>query len=151
MRDITSLNYALKVYNKGKANNAYIIGFILNNEVYIVKRKTLPTSALYMDNGNLRMRIGTKTLCKWVASGKAIYCMQYHELLGYKDKSIKCNNIGEMIERYITELHGQKWEKDYIKFYEDADLTVGKRKYSIKYANNSTIARQASLKVCAKM
>jgi len=57
-------------------------------------------------------------------------------------------NKGEIVEKLITELFGQTWEKDNIPFTEDGDLTVNGIAYQIKYEkatfiNEKQMARMA--------
>ena len=57
-------------------------------------------------------------------------------------------NKGEIVEKLITELFGQHWEKDNVAFTKDGDLTVNGIAYQIKYEkatfiNEKQMARMA--------
>lgn len=51
-------------------------------------------------------------------------------------------NRGEVVEKVITELFGQIWEKDTIPFTEDGDLTVDNIAYQIKYEKATFITEK---------
>ena len=142
---VTSLNHAIAKYNAKKKCNAYIIGFLYADTVFVYNTKVLPHKALYMDCGNLRMHFSEALKRKLIVSKNCTKFCSLDKLITYIDKSIKCNSLGEAFERMITEYHNQKWYKDYVPFYKGNDLTVNDIGYSIKFANKCTIARQKSL------
>lgn len=58
-------------------------------------------------------------------------------------------NKGEIIEKLITELFGQVWEKDNIPFTEDGDLTVDNIAYQIKYEKATFINEKQMARMVA--
>ena len=60
-------------------------------------------------------------------------------------------NKGEIIEKLITELFGQVWEKDNIPFTEDGDLTVDNIAYQIKYEKATFINEKQMARMVAQL
>lgn len=151
---VTSITEFLRRYNAKRKNNSYIIGFDYKGKVYAYTSKTLIHDGLYIDNARKSLRFRMKSVMKkkLINSKNCKYVCTIAELRSHIDTSIKCYNLGECFEKVITEMHNQKWEKDFLPYYEGSDLVVGNMHYSIKFARNCTIASQASImiKVCGK-
>lgn len=58
-------------------------------------------------------------------------------------------NKGEIVEKLITELFGQVWEKDNIPFTDDGDLTVDNIAYQIKYEKATFINEKQMARMVA--
>lgn len=53
-------------------------------------------------------------------------------------------NKGEIIEKLVTEYHGQEWEKDNVPFTDDGDLTINGIAYQIKF-ERATFINEAQM------
>lgn len=135
----------IKTYKQYVIANLFIIGFIVDNNVYAVEFKNIPPRFLKQEkasskNGggySLRLRIPTDEKMKML--NKATY-------IGTKDilKNQKYNK-GDMFEKAITELNGQRWEKDNTPFWKASDLKIGKTEIQIKL-DTATICTESNLK-----
>ena len=137
----------LNAYNATSAAAAYILGFMLNGNVYQIILNHLPEWLIGMDRestshgGALKLRIRMTTIARRrLMNMGAAYLGTVDEILSSR------KNKGEAFEKYVTEKAGQEWHKDSIPYYIDGDLTVDGIKYQIKFesaslANENTIKK----------
>ena len=135
----------LNAYNATSAAAAYILGFMLNGNVYQIILNHLPEWLIGMDRestshgGTLKLRIRMTAIARRrLMNMGAAYLGTVDEILSSR------KNKGEAFEKYVTEKAGQEWHKDSIPYYIDGDLTVDGIKYQIKFesaslANENTI------------
>ena len=137
----------LNAYNATSAAAAYILGFMLNGNVYQIILNHLPEWLIGMDRestshgGALKLRIRmTAVARRRLMNMGAAYIGTVDEILSSR------KNKGEAFEKYVTEKAGQEWHKDSIPYYLDGDLTMDGIKYQIKFesaslANENTIKK----------
>jgi hypothetical protein len=149
---IYSLDYGLRLYNKARKNNLYVIGFEYNGMIYAHFTTRLPRASLYMDtyNGFIRLDLRVSTRDVWLRSKHTYKACTVNELLTLHDETIHCHSFGEMFERYCTEKVGQTWEKDNVAFYNGCDIEHDGYKVSVKFARNATVARKVALNKIAR-
>lgn len=150
MKNLPLFNALLEKYNRLSFTHLYIFGFIFKGNVYFVETtsKILPL-ILTLDTASrgqgysirFNPTIAQKTLL--LSNGAKILCsVEYFESMVKESKY----NKGEIFEKLITEMNGQKWTKDNADFWKDGDLTVNGKSFQIKYekatfTNEKTLAR----------
>lgn len=150
MKNLPLFNALLEKYNRLSFTHLYIFGFIFKGNVYFVETtsKILPL-ILTLDTASrgqgysirFNPTIAQKTLL--LSNGAKILCsVEYFESIVKESKY----NKGEIFEKLITEMNGQKWAKDNADFWKDGDLTVNGKSFQIKYekatfTNEKTLAR----------
>ena len=150
MKNLPLFNALLEKYNRFSFTHLYIFGFIFKGNVYFVETtsKILPL-ILTLDTASrgqgysirFNPTIAQKTLL--LSNGAKILCsVEYFESIVKESKY----NKGEIFEKLITEMNGQKWTKDNADFWKDGDLTVNGKSFQIKYekatfTNEKTLAR----------
>lgn len=150
MKNLPLFNALLDKYNRLSFTHLYIFGFIFKGNVYFVETtsKILPL-ILTLDTASrgqgysirFNPTIAQKTLL--LSNGAKILCsVEYFESMVKESKY----NKGEIFEKLITEMNGQKWTKDNADFWKDGDLTVNGKSFQIKYekatfTNEKTLAR----------
>ena len=136
----------LNAYKATAAAAAYIIGFLMNGNVYSIILNDLPAWLIGMDKEStahgglrkLRIRMNTMARHRLMNMGAA-YIGTADEVLASR------KNKGEAFEQWITENAGQEWHKDSVPYFMDGDITINGIKYQIKFesaslANEKTIA-----------
>lgn len=137
----------LNAYEATTAATAYIIGFLMNGNVYAIFLKSLPVWLIGLDREStshggakkLRIRMNAIARARLMNLGAA-YIGTANEVLTSR------KNKGEAFEKWMTENAGQEWHKDSVPYYIDGDITIGGTKYQIKFesaslANENTIAK----------
>lgn len=146
----TLFNKMITDYNTLSFTHNYIYGFFFQNMVYMVETTAeIMPYILKLDKASrgagysLRFCPNTAQKMLLISKGAQILCSrEYFE--SCVNNSIY--NKGEIFEKMVTELNGQKWVKDHIPFTEDGDLTVYGKAYQIKFEkatfiNEKTLAR----------
>ena len=141
------MNNLLTAYKATTAADAYILGFILNADLYTIYLPDLPAWIVAEDRESsshggarkLRIRINTTAKARLIALGAACEGPAANILTGRKNK-------GEAFEKWLTERAGQEWHKDSVPYWKDGDLTIKGTKYQIKLdgaslANEITITK----------
>lgn len=137
----------IKNYRKFSAADSYILGFVLNKNLYMVEVAEIAPRFLNVEEAsrnqgeNLRLRL--KKAHRESLAKKAI-------CLGSADKleSEKWNK-GEIFEKEVTEYYGQKWEKDTIPFWMQGDITLNGKEVQIKL-DSATLMNTKTLKKLQK-
>lgn len=131
-------------YRAIAAAHLYIIGFELNNKLYMVTRKQVGQFLSYEQASRgqgMSLRLRLKKADKIRLANKAI-------CLGSIDRLTEtAYNKGENFERLVHEYFGQFWEKDHEPFTKCGDIRVNDVEIQIKFegatfVNEKTLARQ---------
>ena len=138
----------MKWYEKFSAADGYIIGFVMDGNLYMVEMNRIAPRFLNVEEAsrnqgeNLRLRL--KKAQKQSLAKKAI-CLGSADVLT-ADKY----NKGELFEKVVTEYYGQEWEKDTIPFYMQGDINVNGRELQIKL-DSATLANSKMLEKLKRM
>lgn len=120
-------------YTARDASDAYLIGFIHHDTVYLAKMKELPVSYVRMSQTSskkgskktLRLRLSITEKERLIAAGA--------EIFGTLDILLSTEwNRGEMLEKLITERAGQVWHKDSKPYWRGGDVTIDGVDYQVK-------------------
>lgn len=132
-------------YSELSAATSYILGFIFNHSLYMVKMPELSENFFDVEkqsekNGGgyaLRVRLNKETKKELIESGA--------EKVG-SDMDLKDSkyNKGETFEKIVTEKYGLEWEKDNIPFYVCGDISVNGEEIQVKL-DGATMCSQKSL------
>lgn len=135
----------LNAYEATTAATAYILGFLLNGNVYAITVKSLPTWLIGLDReskthggfNKLRIRMNNIARARLMNLG-ASYIGTAEEVLTMKNK-------GDAFEKWIAESLGQKWQKTSTPYFLAADVNANGERYQVKFesaslANEKTIA-----------
>ena len=150
----TLKNLMIKFYNGHSYTHSYIFGFRFGDNVWfvIVTAELLP-ELLKLDKASrgagyaLRFKPNKGQKALLMSYGAKVLCSEkYFDELTAESKY----NKGEIFEKLITELNGQKWEKDNVPFTEDGDLTVDGIAYQIKFEKASFINEKQMHKMMAE-
>lgn len=150
MTNMALLQEMIDKYNRVSYTHHYIYGFTFKGMVYAVECGTdvmpyiltldkasrgqgyalrfCPTTAIKM----FLLNHGAKVICSEQLFKDAVAASKY--------------NKGEIFEQMITNMAGQEWQKDNLKFWEAGDITIDGIAYQIKFqkatfANEATLAR----------
>lgn len=137
MQNVTIFNKQIKDYNHHSYTHEYVFGFTYKGLVYAVEttNKCLPY-VLTLDKASrgagyaLRFKPTNEQKLYLLAMGAKSICSVelFNSMVA---ESIY--NRGEIFEKIITELAGQRWEKDNVPFYMGSDLSVNGHEYQIKF------------------
>jgi hypothetical protein len=135
----------LNAYNATSAAAAYILGFMLNGNVYQIILNHLPEWLIGMDRESTSHGGARKLRIRMTAIARRRLMNMGAAYIGTVDEILSSRkNKGEAFEQWITENAGQEWHKDSIPYYIDGDITIDGTKYQIKFesaslANENTI------------
>lgn len=134
-------------YHKTQAASAYILGFILNRNVYRIALHKLGDeyfkesceSSSHGGYRKLMLHLTSFMKAKLVAQGATKMGTAVEILKNSKNKGIE-------FEKAIFAEAGQEWKQNSTPYYIDGDITIGNIKYQIKFqgasfANERTIER----------
>lgn len=137
----------LNAYEATTAATAYIIGFLMNGNVYAIFLKSLPVWLIGLDREStshggakkLRIRMNAIARARLMNLGAA-YIGTANEVLTSR------KNKGEAFEKWMTERFGQEWSKDSVPYWKDGDIDANGERYQVKFesaslANENTIAK----------
>ena len=137
----------LNAYEATSAATAYILGFLLNGNVYAIFLKSLPAWLIGLDRESsshggarkLRIRMTNIARARLMNLGAA-YIGTAEEVLASR------KNNGEAFEKWMTERFGQEWHKDSVPYWKDGDINADGERYQVKFesaslANENTIAK----------
>ena len=124
-------------YNKTAFTHHYIFGFEFKGNIYAVETtsEVLPfvTTVESAGKGNgvaLKYKPNTSIKALLMSKGAKVVCStEYFEEMVRSSKY----NRGEVYERLITEMNGQRWVKDNVPYTVDGDITIDGIAYQIKY------------------
>jgi len=116
------------------ASDAYIVGFIHHEMVYIIKMNELPerfvklnrTSSHHHGIRALRMKLTTADKESLLAAGAEIFGKA--EIL----QDARWNK-GQMLQKLIMERAGQTWRPDNKPFWEGGDVVIDGVDYQVKF------------------
>jgi 2-polyprenyl-3-methyl-5-hydroxy-6-metoxy-1,4-benzoquinol methylase len=138
-------------YNKTSFTHNYIFGFEFKGNVYAVAttNEVLPfvttvesagkgcgLALKYKPNTSIKMMLmnkGAKVICSTEYFNEIVAGCKY--------------NRGEVFERLITEMNGQRWAKDNVPYTEDGDITVNDIAYQIKFEKATFINESQMIKM----
>lgn len=151
MNTTAIFNNLMNFYREHSATTNYILGYHFDGVIYmtVTNDDVLPmvvglTKASRGNGYRLRYKPTTaqrKALMN--INANAICSVEVFNQMVEESKY----NKGEVFEKIVTEMFGQKWEKDSVPFYEDGDLTVNGIKYQIKYENASLINEKQMIRM----
>lgn len=148
MTNTTIFNKMINDYNRLSFTHEYIFGFADRGTIYAVHAKSdiLP-SVCCLDassrNGGCSLRFKpTKAQKEFLKtfSVKAVCSEKYFEEVAKNSKY----NRGEIFEKMVTEMAGQKWEKDNVPFTKGGDIEINGIAYQIKF-NKATFVNEKTL------
>ena len=137
----------IRNYELTSAADAYIIGFSVGTDAYIIKMRELRDDMVALsresskNGGAAKIRLSiTARLKKILLNAGAVRVCKVDEILSLE------NNTGEDFERWDLERNGQTWKRDRTPYWKDGDITVNGQKLQLKWENASltnedTIAR----------
>lgn len=121
----------IKTYRQFSAADNYILGFIYDKMLYMVRVAEIMPRYLNVEEAsrnqgeNLRLRL--KKAHKAQLMKKAPICLGSADCLN--DSKY---NKGEIFEKLVTEYYGQEWKKDNIPFYVQGDINLNGEEVQIK-------------------
>ena len=121
----------IKTYRQYSAADNYILGFIYEKMLYMVRVAEIMPRYLNVEEAsrnqgeNLRLRL--KKAHKAQLMKKAPICLGSADCLN--DSKY---NKGEIFEKLVTEYYGQEWTKDNIPFYVQGDINLNGEEVQIK-------------------
>ena len=121
----------IKTYRQFSAADNYILGFIYDKMLYMVRVAEIMPRYLNVEEAsrnqgeNLRLRL--KKAHKAQLMKKAPICLGSADCLN--DSKY---NKGEVFEKLVTEYYGQTWEKDTIPFWVQGDINLNGEEVQIK-------------------
>lgn len=121
----------IKTYRQYSAADNYILGFIYEKMLYMVRVAEIMPRYLNVEEAsrnqgeNLRLRL--KKAHKAQLMKKAPICLGSADCLN--DSKY---NKGEIFEKLVTEYYGQTWTKDNIPFYIQGDININGEEVQIK-------------------
>jgi hypothetical protein len=139
---MTLLNMMINQYNKKSATHNYIFGFVYKKVVYLAyeTEKILPFvtcigqgSTRYNHEKVLRFQPNNEQKILLLQNATAICSEGYFEDLVKNTKY----NRGEVFEKIVHEMNGQKWEKDRVPFWVGSDIEINGVGYQIKFQKAS--------------
>lgn len=135
----------LNAYEATTAATAYILGFLLNDNVYAITLKTLPAWLIGLDReseshggfNKLRIRMNNIARARLINLGASC--------IGTAEEVLTLKNKGDAFEKWIAESLGQKWQKTSTPYFLAADVNANGERYQVKFesaslANEKTIA-----------
>lgn len=138
----------IKAYRKYSAADNYILGFIFNHMIYMVRVAEIMPRYLNVEEAsrnqgeNLRLRL--KKAHKEQLLKKNPICLGSADCLN--DNKY---NKGEIFEKLVTEWYGQKWEKDTIPFWVQGDINLNGKEVQIKL-DSATLMNTKQIKKLQK-
>ena len=128
----------LNAYEATTAATAYIIGFLMNGNVYAIFLKSLPVWLIGLDREStshggakkLRIRMNNIARARLMNLGAA-YIGTANEVLTSR------KNKGEAFEKWMTERFGQEWSKDSVPYWKDGDIDANGERYQVKFESAS--------------
>lgn len=137
MQNITIFNKQIKDYNHHSYTHEYVFGFTYKGLVYAVEttNECLPY-VLTLDKASrgagyaLRFKPTNEQKLYLLAMGAKAICSV--ELFNNMVAD-SIYNRGEVFEKIVTELAGQRWVKDNVPFYMGSDLSANGHEYQIKF------------------
>lgn len=138
----------IKNYRKYSAADSYIVGFIYEKMLYMVRVAEIMPRYLNVEEAsrnqgeNLRLRL--KKAHKTQLMKKTPICLGSADCLN--DNKY---NKGEIFERLVTEWYGQKWEKDTIPFWVQGDINLNGKEVQIKL-DSATLMNTKQIKKLQK-
>jgi hypothetical protein len=132
-------------YNEQSFTHNYIFGFEYKGNIYYTfsTSETLPL-ILILDKAS--RGAGYSIRFKPNLDVKKMLLPNAHLLCSKKffDETVASNkyNAGENFEKLVTEMFGQKWEKDNVPFWKDGDLTIEEIAYQIKFQKATFISEK---------
>ena len=137
MINIATFEKLINSYNAATCTNHYIYGFCFQNMVYMVEAtEEIMPYILKLDRASrgagysLRFYPTTAQKAFLLTKNAKVLCSK--KFFETKVKRSKYNK-GEIFEKMIVELHGQKWKKNNVPFTKDGDLTINGITYQIKF------------------
>ena len=121
----------IKTYRQYSAADNYILGFIYEKMLYMVRVAEIMPRYLNVEEAsrnqgeNLRLRL--KKAHKAQLMKKAPICLGSADCLNESKY-----NKGEIFEKLVTEYYGQEWTKDNIPFYVQGDINLNGEEVQIK-------------------
>lgn len=121
----------IKTYRNYSAADAYILGFVYDKMLYMIKVDEIMPRFLTVEEAsrnqgeNLRLRLRKKYREQLLRKGAI--CLGSADCL-VADKY----NKGELFEKAVTEYYGQTWVKDNIPFWVQGDICVNGVELQIK-------------------
>ena len=121
----------IKAYRKYSAADNYILGFIFNHMIYMVRVAEIMPRYLNVEEAsrnqgeNLRLRL--KKAHKEQLLKKNPICLGSADCLN--DSKY---NKGEIFEKLVTEYYGQEWKKDTVPFWVQGDINLNGEEVQIK-------------------
>ena len=121
----------LKTYRQFSAADNYILGFVYEKMLYMVRVAEIMPRYLNVEEAsrnqgeNLRLRLKKKH--KEQLMKKAPICLGSADCLN--DSKY---NKGEVFEKLVTEYYGQTWKKDTVPFWVQGDINLNGEEVQIK-------------------
>lgn len=138
----------LKTYRRFSAADNYILGFVYEKMLYMVRVAEIMPRYLNVEKAsrnqgeNLRLRL--KKAHKAQLMKKAPICLGSADCLN--DSKY---NKGEIFEKLVTEYYGQTWEKDTIPFWVQGDINLNGEEVQIKL-DSATLMNTKQIKKLQK-
>lgn len=136
MENTTIHNMLINDYNALAFTHNYIFGFTFKGMVYMhtTTAEALPfvTCVDKASRGagySLRFTPNKAQKLYLMQGARAVCSVDMFNSLYEESKY----NKGEIFEKLVTELAGQKWVKDNVPFYKDGDITVNGKPFQIKF------------------
>ena len=153
MKNTIAHERLINYYNETSFTHNYIFGFTFKGNVYAVETTSeiLPYITMVdkaSRNAGLSLRFKPNTSIKYFLmdkGAKVICSVEYFKAM-FENSTY---NKGEVFERIVTESKGQTWEKDWIPYTEDGDITVDGIAYQIKFENATFLTERQMMKARA--
>ncbi len=149
MKNEIMLQKLVNDYTARAYAHKYLFGFVLKHVVYVAEadETILPYIAVLdkassKNGGGLVLKFHPTTAQKMLLMENArALCSEDFFLTQVRNSKY---NKGDIFEKMLTEMAGQDWTKDHVRFDMDGDLTVDGIAYQIKF-DKATFASEALL------
>lgn len=147
MTNISLLSTMIEKYNYLSFTHRYVFGFSFKGNIYMVEATSdvLPyilslTEASRGQGMALRFAPRNDQKVLLLSKGAQLLCSET-----YFEKTVADSkyNRGEIFEKMVTELAGQKWNKDNVPFTKGGDLTIDGIAYQIKFEKATFVNEKA--------
>jgi hypothetical protein len=137
---------ALANYRKFTASQGYIIGFIHNHQLYMIRVDDLKPRWLTMMSATehhqekLQMNLKAKHKKQLINKGAMVICSEAEFL-----EQNTIHNKGYTFERIVFEMNGKEWKRDNTRFDKQGDIRIDGMEIQIKF-ENAQVATITTLK-----
>lgn len=133
-------------YRRTSGADAYMIGFEVDNRVFLIVMKELEERFVKIDRDSKKNGGRAKLRLKIDETNKKILLNRGAQYIGTMDEIMILKNKGDSLEKWIYEKNGQVWKKNSVAYYLQGDIEINGKQYQIKWENASLANEQTIAK-----